>query len=107
MLLIIWFLVCVVFIAGYITAATKYDTRLVRSGYRKPGAKHGKVLILVGIGFSLLQVATLPLIFDRNASLGSLFLWLGANGAFCLFAMRIVYGLLKCLLEIKKHNKQG
>ena len=103
--MIIWFLVCVVFIAGYVTAATKYDNRLVRNDYRRPGAAYGRVLILVGVGFSLLQLVTLPFIFDKSAPFGSIFLWFGANGMFALFAMKIVYGLLKCLREIQKRKK--
>jgi hypothetical protein len=62
----------------------------------------GFLLIIVGIVFSFFQILALPFLLKQESFIGALFFWFGGFGIFILFALRMIYGLFKCIRECKK-----
>ena len=87
------------FICAYIQVAQSFWNK------QQPDHRKGRYLIALGVVFSIVHLLALPFWFDKNALVGSIFVWFCANGIFSVLALRIVYGLVKCLKDIKEHNR--
>jgi pheromone shutdown protein TraB len=82
------------FICVYIQAAQSFWNK------QKSSPRKGWYLIAVGVAFSIVQLLALSFWFDKNALVGSIFMWFCANGIFSVLALRIVHGLVKYLKDI-------
>jgi hypothetical protein len=83
------------FICVYIQLAQSFWNK------QQPNPRKGWYLIVLGLGFSIVQFLALPFWFDKNAFAGSIFMWFCANGIFAVLALRIIYGIIKYLKNIR------
>ena len=94
------FALSTVFICAYIQAAQSFWNK------QQPDPRKGRYLIALGVVFSIVNLLALPYWLYKNALVGSIFVWFCANGIFSVLALRIVHGLVKCLKDIREHNKE-
>lgn len=65
----------------------------------------GWLLVWAGVGFSCVHVFALVFIYEQQDPLGTVFMWFATNGIFSVVTLSLVYGVIKCLREIK--DKEG
>lgn len=98
------FILSVVFLCTYGLAAKRFENRLISRSYvlDKGIQTQGRILVIVGIAFSCLQAGTIVFSEFELGVFPVLFIWFCTHGIFVVMVLRVVWGLFKCLRQIKK-----
>ena len=98
------FLLSVTFLCIYSGLGKKFEKSILKDDNIKPKPIFGLILIFIGIVFSFLQLIALPFMFEKEDPFGTIFFWFCGFGVFSVFALSLVYGVFKCLREIKNKS---
>ena len=103
----IWqFMLLVGFVWAYTLIAKKFDTPFFRESTNLKDRTLSWIWVSIGIGFIIFNI--IALFFSKFWEYGlfkTLFIWFCTNGIFAILVLRIVLGLIKCILGQSKTKK--
>jgi len=98
------FLLSVVFLWAFIVLSKNFERKILENISGKPKPIWGWLLIGTGIVFSCMHVGALPFMYEQQDPFGTIFMWFATNGIFSVATLSLVYGVFKCIRELKTRS---